>query len=109
MKASKFFGVMAIALSLTGGMNLGPAWAVSPNGGARAVSRFNTAGSSFLNLTSSTTTFCYLSTVGFENTDIDGELAMCRLTRGTVVWTLEAVLGKSSDADARCAAFCYNN
>ena len=86
-----------------------PAWAVSPNGGARAVSRFNTAGSSFLNLTSSTTTFCYLSTVGFENTDVDGELAMCRLTRGTVVWTLEAFLSQSDDADAICSAICYNN
>lgn len=109
MRANKVFGIMAMTLSLIGGMNLGPAWAVSPNGSQRAISRFNTAGSSFLNLTSSTSTFCYLSTVGVENTDIDSERATCRLTRGSVVWTLEAVLGKSSDADAHCAAFCYNN
>jgi hypothetical protein len=57
----------------------------------------------------SATTFCYLSRVGVENTDTDGERATCRVMRGSVVWTLEAVLGENNDADARCATYCYNN
>jgi hypothetical protein len=85
-----------------------PAWAVSPNGGARCVSRFNAAGSSFLNMTFGATTFCYLSSISFEETDTGGEEATCRLTRGGV-WTLEAVLDANSDADAECCAYCYNN
>ena len=40
-----------------------PAWAVSPNS-IRYVYRFNTAGSSFVNMSASATTFCYLSRVG---------------------------------------------
>jgi hypothetical protein len=84
-----------------------PAWAVSPHSIWNA-NRFNTAGSSFINMSPSATTFCYLRSVGFENTDTDGELATCRVTRGAVVWTIEAVLGENNDADARCSAYCYN-
>ena len=85
-----------------------PAWAVSPNG-IWTANRFNTAGSSFVNMSASATTFCYLSRVGVENTDTDGELATCRVTRGSVVWTLEAILGANNDADVSCSAYCYNN
>jgi hypothetical protein len=56
----------------------------------------------------SATTFCYLRSVGIEETDTGGERATCRVTRGAVVWTLEAILGASSDADALCSAYCYN-
>jgi hypothetical protein len=83
-----------------------PAWAVNPHSIWNAV-RVNTAGSSFINMSPSGTTFCYLRSVGFENTDTDGELATCRVTRGAVVWTLEAVLNENNDADARCSAYCY--
>jgi len=72
-------------------------------------SRSNNGGSTFQNMTPRNTTFCYLSRVGFENTDTDGERATCRVTRGAVVWTLEAILGENNDADAVCSAICYNN
>jgi hypothetical protein len=60
-------------------------------------------------MTPSNTTFCYLRRVGVENTDTDGELAMCRVVRGTYVWTLYATLGEDNDADVYCSAYCYNN
>ena len=85
-----------------------PAWAVSPNS-SFSTTRFNTAGSSFVNMSSSATTFCYLSRVGFRDIDSSSEEAMCRVTRGPVVWVLEAVLSQNNDADARCSAICYNN
>lgn len=85
-----------------------PAWAVSFNSSFSA-SRFNNVGSSFVNMTPRNTTFCYLSSISFEETDTGGEEATCRLTRGAVVWTLEAILDASSDADAECSAICYNN
>ncbi|MBS1211626.1 MAG: hypothetical protein H6R26_242 [Proteobacteria bacterium] len=85
-----------------------PAEAVSFNSTFSA-SRSNNIGSTFVNMTNRNTTFCYLSRVGFANTDTDGEFATCRVTRGTVVWTLEALLDENNDADARCSAICYNN
>jgi hypothetical protein len=85
-----------------------PAWAVSFNSSFSA-SRFNTIGSSFVNMTPRNTTFCYLSSISFEDIDTGGEEATCRLTRGAVVWTLEAILDASSDADSECSAICYNN
>jgi len=84
-----------------------PAWAASPAGNW-CKSRFNDAGSSFVNMTLSNTTFCYLSKVSIENTDTDGEMATCQVTRGSNVWTLEAILAENNDADARCCAYCYN-
>jgi hypothetical protein len=86
-----------------------PAWAVSFKSGPHSISRFNTGGSSFVNLTSSATTFCYLSKVGVRDTDASTEEAQCRLTKGSVVWTLEAILTQSNDADVACSAICYNN
>lgn len=62
-----------------------------------------------LNIATSPTHFCYLSTVGVENTDTDGERATCRLTRQPAVWVLHADLGENNDADVFCAAYCYNN
>jgi hypothetical protein len=85
-----------------------PVWAVSFNS-SFSVARFNTAGSAFVNMTPRNTTFCYLSSISFEDTDTGGEEATCRLTRGAVVWTLEAILDASSDADSECTAICYNN
>jgi len=85
-----------------------PAWAVSFNRTV-AISRFNTVGSSFVNLSASATSFCYLSKVGVTETDTGAEVATCRLTRGSIVWTLQATLGASSDADISCSAICYNN
>jgi hypothetical protein len=85
-----------------------PAWAVSLNSSWSAT-RYNTVGTSFVNMSPSATTFCYLSRVGVNETDTGGELATCRVTRGAVVWTLEAILGTSSDADVYCSAYCYNN
>jgi hypothetical protein len=88
-----------------------PVAAVSFN---RQVSLTNTngGGTNFVNLSASATTFCYLSRVLIEETDITGEFAGCRLTRGSIVWTLEAIAGSSGsagDQDAYCTAICYNN
>ena len=101
-------GILFVMFSLFLTLGSAPAWAVSLHS-SWTVNRFNTGGSSFVNMSPSATTFCYLRSVGFENTDTDGELATCRVTRGAVVWTLEAVLGENNDADARCSAYCYNN
>ena len=60
-------------------------------------------------MTPSATTFCYLSKVGMRDTDSSTESATCRVTRGAVVWTLEAILSQNDDADAFCSAICYNN
>ncbi|TQV71850.1 hypothetical protein FKG94_19605 [Exilibacterium tricleocarpae] len=54
--------------------------------------------------------FCFLSKVEIEETDTSREWARCRAYRSSGAdWILEARLGKSSDADARCSAICYNN
>jgi len=100
--------IFAVVFSLFLFLSALSATAVSFRGQFSA-SRFNTAGSSFVNMTSSATTFCYLSRVLVENTDTEDETAGCRLTRGAVVWTLEAVLGQNDDADTFCSAICYNN
>jgi hypothetical protein len=84
----------------------------TPNGGARSVARTNhQAGASFLNMTPSASTFCFLSKVNFEDIDTNNEFAECKVTRGAVVWTLTATLGAGGgpDAEARCSAYCYNN
>ena len=88
------------------------AWAVSPNSNWTLV-RSNVPGVFFVNMATSNTHFCYLSQVAIEETDTNGERATCRITRGSLVWTLEAILGASteavSNADVVCSAYCYNN
>jgi hypothetical protein len=100
-------GMLSLLFSLVLTLGAVPAWAVSPNSNWIAI-RYNAIGSSFVNMSPSATTFCYLSSVGFEETDTGGERATCRVTRGSVVWTLEAILSQSNDADAICYAYCYN-
>jgi len=100
--------VVSMALGALVLMAPAHSWAVSPNS-VFSVFRRDTAGSSFVNMTASATTFCYLRSVGFRETDTATELAACRVTRGAVVWTLEAVLAENNDADAFCSAQCYNN
>lgn len=85
-----------------------PAGAVSPNSNWNAF-RFNSGGTTAINMSPSGTTFCYLSRVAFTETDTGGERAECRVTRGPVVWTLFAIMGSNSDADVECSAICYNN
>ena len=88
------------------------AWAVSPHTNWTLV-RSNVPGVFFVNMATSNTHFCYLSQVAIEETDTNGERATCRITRGSLVWTLEAILGASteavSNADVVCSAYCYNN
>lgn len=84
------------------------AFAVSPNS-FWVATRYNTVGSSFVNMSPSGTTFCYLSGVETTETDTGSETARCQIRRGQFVWTLEAILGTSSDADIECEATCYNN
>lgn len=96
------------ALALAGMTATGSAVAVSPNSNWLLI-RNNTAGTTFTNMSASATTFCYLSGFQVTETDTGAETARCRITRGPIVWTLEAILGASSDADIQCNATCYNN
>jgi hypothetical protein len=99
-------GILSLLFSLFLTLGAVPAWAVSYYGAWGAI-RYNAVGSSFVNMSPSGTTFCYLSGVAFEETDTAGERALCRVTRGDVVWTLEAILTQNNDADALCSAYCY--
>ncbi len=99
--------LMLLALILTGSM-VGPASAVSPDG-EWFLQRFNTAGTFFAVLRPHANHFCYLGQVSIEETDSGGEEATCKLRKSGTVWLLEATLDKSSDADVKCRAFCYNN
>jgi len=99
-------GLGVLALTTLGLTSV--ALAVSPHSSWWA-SRHNTVGSSFTNMSPSATTFCFLTGVETTETDTGSETARCQVRRGQVVWTLEAILGTSSDADIECEALCYNN
>ncbi len=71
--------------------------------------RFNTAGITTKILPPNSNHFCYLSRVEVEETDTGNEEASCNVVRQGTVWILEARLGRSSDADVKCAAYCFNN
>ena len=88
-------------------LSAGPAEAVSPHSSWFA--NKTNSGATSVNMAASAGHFCYLSSVGFENTDESGETATCSVTRGAVVWVLEARLNENNDADAFCRAYCYNN
>ena len=100
------FGALAAFLALAAAA--APVFAVSP-GNTYSLSRTNSGGTSFANMASSQTAFCFLTKVSVTETDTNEEKATCRITRGPLVWTLEAIMGTSSDADVECAAHCYNN
>jgi hypothetical protein len=68
--------------------------------------RSNTGGTSTRVLRSHDTHFCYLSRVGVNNTDNGGESATCTVRQSESVWILEAILGRSDDADVFCSATC---
>jgi hypothetical protein len=99
--------ILSVLFSLFLTLSALPAGAVSFNSTWHAA-REN-SGTDVQNMTSSNTTFCYLSRVGVGNTDIENETATCRVTRGTHLWVLEAILGQNNDADVDCSAICYNN
>lgn len=73
------------------------------------LNRSNSAGTSLLNIAPASGRFCYLAKVEVDNTDTEGETATCEVRRTGYTWLLYARLGKSSDADVECAAYCYNN
>jgi hypothetical protein len=100
--------ILAVVFSLFLVLNALPASAVSIIG-TFCASRFSTVGSTFQEMTPSNTTFCYLSSISFEETDTGGEEATCRVTQGSFVWILEATLDEHNDADAECCAICFNN
>jgi hypothetical protein len=85
-----------------------PAWATSYYG-EWSVSRSNTGGQSFVTMSPSSYTFCYLSRVGMADTDSAGEWATCTLLKGYDYWFLSANLARNDDADVQCAAICYYN
>jgi hypothetical protein len=102
-RISKMLAVVGVTLGIAGS-----AFAVPSLVASASLTRNNTAGTSFVNLSASASSFCFLTRVGVTNTDTDPETADCRLTKGGVVWTLEAILGDSSDADIRCSVICYS-
>lgn len=73
-----------------------------------ALSRHNTGGTTFVNMSQTASSFCYLAAVEVTETDTGAETARCEITRGQFVWTLQAILGTSSDADIECKAYCFN-
>ena len=95
---------------LAGVFGLGsvPAMAVSPYTYYTAY-RNNTAGVTYFTIAPASTKFCYLAKVNIQETDTGGEYASCEVKRNSVSWVLEARLGRSSDADVSCAAYCYSN
>ena len=94
-------------ISLLSLITCGSAMAVSYDSSWSAY-RKNGAGTTTIVLPPHAGHFCYLSKVTFEETDTSGEWASCRVRRSGTVWLLEARLGKTSDADAYCSAYCYN-
>lgn len=97
-----------LMLSCILSLSVMPAWAVRYDS-IHYKNRYNSAGSSYKVLPTNSDHFCYLSTVTIEETDTGGEEATCRLRRSGAVWLLEAILGKSSDADVECTAICYSH
>ncbi len=85
-----------------------PAGAVSYHS-SHAINKFNSAGTASKPMTTFNDHLCYLSMVEVDNTDTENETAACRVTEVNGIWQLRATLGKSSDADVRCRAICYNN
>jgi hypothetical protein len=76
--------------------------------GGATLTRTGVAGSFFQNLSASGTSFCFLTQVAITETDTPAEKAECLLTRGGIVWTLEAKLGGNGDESVTCAAICYS-
>ena len=68
----------------------------------------NDSGHNITYLVPKNNNFCFLTRVEFEDTDTKNEYARCRIYETVGYWWLEAKLGKSSDADARCTAMCYS-
>jgi hypothetical protein len=109
MRATNIIKVSCILalLGVAGSFN-GVAHAVSYDGFWQLF-RSNSAGTSFAVLRPHANHFCYLGRVSVEETDTGGEEVHCRVRRSGSVWLLEAILDRSSDADVKCAAYCYNN
>ena len=105
----------ALGLALASTMALGlsaPAKAVSFNG-SWGVDHLGGAGgptSHVATMSSSTSTFCYLSRVRLAETDTASETVDCRLAKGSANWFMYATLGSpADDAWVHCEAICYNN
>ena len=109
MNATRILHAVLFSLLLV--LSALPAEAVSLNG-FYSVERKNSGGESEKQMTHFSTTFCYLSKVGLENTDTTDEMAACQIIlKPDGYWWLQAVLERANadDADAECAAICYNN
>src|SRR6266850_995403 len=98
--------MLAVVLSLVLVLSALPAGAVSYIG-QWCRQQINEKDVNAIQMTPRNTTFCFLSSVGFENTDTTGERATCRVYRGAVAWELQAVLNQDDDADAYCCAICF--
>lgn len=107
MNGTRTILVAVLALLLV--LSALPAAAVSFHSGPYNAQKNGSAGTASKQMTPRNTTFCFLSSVAFEDIDTTGERATCRVVRGTYVWVLEAYLPKSDDHDAYCSAICYNN
>jgi hypothetical protein len=99
--------VSTALLTTTLGLSAVPAMAVSPYSYYSA-SRYNTGGVTYYTIAPASGKFCFLARTRVEETDTGGEYASCEVKRNSISWVLEARLGKSSDADVSCAAYCYS-
>jgi hypothetical protein len=101
--------MLAVVLALLLVVSALPVAAASYNSGPINVQKNNTKGGAASTLTPIHTSFCFLSSVAFEDLDSGGETARCRVYRGSSNWVVEAYLNRSDDHDAWCSAICYNN
>jgi hypothetical protein len=71
-----------------------------------SVSRHNEAGFLCTDMSSVTSSVCFLTEVVMEDIDAGGENAGCRILQSGGTWRLCAQLGETDDADVWCAAYC---
>ena len=53
------------------------------------------------------TSMCFLTRVGINETDVGGETSTCQVYYSNGWWRLQANVGSGGDNDAYCSAMCY--
>lgn len=92
------------------GVNLPSGRTISNLGisGEYTARRNHSSGNGDQTLISTSSGFCFLTEVSFEDVDSAGESATCRVFESGGNWVLRARLGSTSDSDAWCAARCIS-
>ena len=76
--------------------------------GTYDASRNNVSGTSTTTMVSTTDSFCFLTSVQFEDVDSTSESVRCRVTTSGSNWVLQAYNQASGDSDAWCQARCLS-